>query len=98
MTAAKNGCAADGLHQRLIAIFAPSVSLYCSDLIVMSILLSQVHFRALRDIFGAPPGCPDVLRRIGNVERLAFLQKVTTVPPSVSPHVNEVFASFRRAL
>lgn len=31
VTAAKNGCTSDGLHQQLIAIFAPSVSLLCFD-------------------------------------------------------------------
>lgn len=39
VTAAKNGCTSDGLHQQLIAIFAPSVSFCCLDLIVIAILL-----------------------------------------------------------
>lgn len=39
VTAAKNGCTNDGLHQQLIAIFVPSVSFHCLNLIIMSILL-----------------------------------------------------------
>lgn len=39
VTAAKNGCTSDGLHHQLIAIFAPSVSFRCLDLIVITILL-----------------------------------------------------------